>query len=57
MIDNDELPNYGRISGTLHLDSARRARRMQTQAGVGETLKVPLDKRRVTDLLPPSDRG
>jgi len=38
MIDNNELPNYGRINGTLHLDSARRARMMQTQAGVAEML-------------------
>ena len=57
MIDKDRLPNHGRISGTLHLDNARRARRMQTLAGIGETLKLLPDKRRVTDLLPPSDRA
>ena len=53
MIDNDELPNYGRISGTLRLP---RARAMQTQAGVAETLKLPPEKPRATDLLPPTDR-
>ena len=56
MISNDELPNYGRINGTLHLDSVRNARRMQTQAGVAETLKLPPEKRRPTDLLPTVDR-
>lgn len=57
MVDDDELPNYGRITGTLHIDSAKRARKMQTQVGVGQTLKVPPDKRRETDLLPPTDRA
>ena len=56
MISNDELPNYGCINGTLHLDSVRNARRMQTQAGVAETLKLPPEKRRPTDLLPAADR-
>lgn len=56
MIDNDELPNYGRFSGTLHLDSFRKAREMQTRAGVAETLKLPPEKRRVTDLLPKNRR-
>ena len=58
MVDNFELPNSGRISGTLHLDSARRARMLQTQAGVAETLKLRLEeKRRATDLLPPTERA
>ena len=58
MVDNFELPNSGRISGTLHLDSGRRARMMQTQAGVAETLKLRLEeKRRATDLLPPTERA
>ncbi len=55
MIYDEELPNYGRVSGTLHIDSARRARRMQTQAGVAETLKLPPDKRRARDQVSPSD--
>ena len=55
MIADEELPDCGRISGTLHLDSARRARRMQTQAGVAETLKLPPDKRRARDLAAPSE--
>ena len=57
MIDNHELPNYRRIVGTLHLPSLPRARTMQTQAGVAETLKQPPEKRRATDLLQPTDRG
>ena len=55
MIEGDELPKHGRISGTLHLDTASRARRMQTQAGVAETLKLPPDKRPAIGPLPPSD--
>lgn len=41
MLDNDELPNYGRITGTLHLSPRAR----QTQAGVGGILKLAPEKR------------
>lgn len=56
MIDNQELPNYGRISGKLHLDSARRARMMQTQQGVAETLKLPDKAREPIDRFPRSSK-
>ncbi len=41
MLANDELPNYGRITGTLHLGPRAR----QTQAGVGAVLELAPEKR------------